>query len=107
MPPPFDLTTPNPASAGLGFEQTAPDGFRFLNGDEMENVNPEPVERPAYQVRVIEEKAELDAKIEKLEAFLDKLHPSVSEAEERRLRAQASAMMLYSWILLERIVAFV
>lgn len=74
----------------------------------MQNMNttPAPVERPAYQVRVIEEKAELDAKIEKLEAFIDKLHPSVSEAEERRLRAQASAMTLYSWILLERIAAF-
>jgi hypothetical protein len=72
----------------------------------MENVNPPPVERPAYQARVIEEKTELDAKIDKLEAFLDKLHPSVSESEERRLRAQASAMTLYSWVLLERIVAF-
>ena len=29
------MTTTHPASAGLGFEQTAPDGFRLLNGDEM------------------------------------------------------------------------
>lgn len=77
----------------------------------MENVNPEPVERPAYQMRVIEEKRDLDAKIEKLESFLyaprlSRLPVTVKPEEERRLRAQASAMQLYSWILLERIVAF-
>jgi ribosomal protein S16 len=62
-------------------------------------------ERPAYQVRVIEEKTELDAKIEKLDSFL--ANPKgLDYKAESLLRAQFSAMTLYSWILKERILSF-
>ena len=62
-----------------------------------------------YQKRVIEEADELDNKIEKLETFL--LNPSsyikITELPELgRLKRQADAMRLYSYILHNRIKHF-
>jgi hypothetical protein len=60
-----------------------------------------------YQVRVVEEKKDLDGKIERLRAFMWgpdflKLPPE----EQRRLRRQEMIMELYSDVLDERIGAF-
>lgn len=63
------------------------------------------IERPAYQVRVIEEKQELDAKLEKLKAFLGS--PVEIEKEALNLlKQQESAMDVYSRVLGERIKLF-
>jgi hypothetical protein len=60
-----------------------------------------------HQQRVVDEKSELDNKLEKLTAFFDgKIFPTLTTAEQRRLRTQASVMMRYSEILGERIAAF-
>jgi hypothetical protein len=60
-----------------------------------------------HQQRVVEEKAELDAKMEKLGAFLGTpAYAGLSEAERSRLRSQALFMVGYSVILGERIEAF-
>lgn len=62
----------------------------------------------AFQVRVVEEKAELDEKRTKLDAFLGtELFAKLDETEQGRLRDQAWAMEKYSSILGERITAFV
>lgn len=62
----------------------------------------------AYQERVVEEKNELDIKIEKLTTFLkgeayDKLNP----AEQGRMAKQLDIMRSYSDVLGDRIRAFV
>ncbi len=65
-----------------------------------------------HQQRVIDEKVDLDAKIEKLLHFIEATNmPDVfgtlSEAEQSRLRIQYSVMQSYSTILGERIAHFV
>jgi hypothetical protein len=67
---------------------------------------------PTYQDRVRTEKAELDAKIEKLQAFIDgdvfkNMSTNVEGADERgRLKSQLNFMRGYSDILGERIIRF-
>jgi len=60
-----------------------------------------------HQQRVIDERAELDAKLSKLIPFLssDTCH-SLPFAERSRLKQQAEVMAEYSRILGERIAAF-
>ena len=58
-----------------------------------------------YQERVIDEKAELDAKLEKLQTFLAK-DMEIASDELDRLKRQAEVMAEYSKILGERIEAF-
>lgn len=60
---------------------------------------------PEYQLRVIEEKKDLDAKIGNLDKFLEN-PKNLDEKAESLLRAQFSAMTLYSWILKERLSAW-
>lgn len=61
----------------------------------------------AHQQRVVDEKRELDVKLEKLVAFFDTETYQELDSEERyRLRRQANAMYSYSKILGERIAAF-
>lgn len=60
-----------------------------------------------HQQRVVQEKAELDERMQKLHAFhasptFDGLHP----AEQERLLSQITAMSVYSDILRRRIAAF-
>ena len=70
------------------------------------------MEYQPHQQRVVDEKAELDAKLEKLAAFIGtKKAPSqvfilLPEAERMRLYAQCRVMAEYSNILCERIAAF-
>ena len=66
-----------------------------------------------HQQRVVDEKTELDAKLEKLKAFIGNsgLNPSaifegLPPAERSRLVRQASIMEEYSDILRERIAQF-
>lgn len=60
-----------------------------------------------HQQRVIDEKAELDAKIEKLNTFISsEMIKKVEEQEQFRLGAQSVAMQRYSEILGERIANF-
>lgn len=60
-----------------------------------------------HQQRVVDEKTELDDKLNKLRAFLEgKARELVDAAEFRRLRLQADAMSVYSEVLGERIAAF-
>ena len=62
-------------------------------------------ERPAYQVRVIEEKIALDEKLGKLQALLES--DASSGAKDRALLVeQANAMGAYSAILGQRIQRF-
>lgn len=62
---------------------------------------------PAYQQRVIAEKAELDAKSDKLAAFWrSDAWGSIPPEEQDRLNRQAMVMAIYSSILGERIKAF-
>jgi hypothetical protein len=66
-----------------------------------------------HQQRVVDEKAELDDRIQKLAAFIDTFDKGFSifaglpEPERVRLYAQHRAMTTYSTILGERIAAFV
>lgn len=61
----------------------------------------------AHQQRVVDEKTELDAKREKLGAFIEgAIYQGLPEAERDRLTQQAIAMTTYSTILGERIAAF-
>jgi hypothetical protein len=61
----------------------------------------------AYQQRVVDEKAELDEKREKLLAFFNTdLFHGLGQAEKDRLRIQHSVMGVYSEILHQRITAF-
>lgn len=60
-----------------------------------------------YQQRVIEERAQLDERLHKLNTFLIAPNrPPISDEEYTRLEMQASAMTLYSHILRQRIEAF-
>jgi hypothetical protein len=61
----------------------------------------------SYQERVIAEKAELDAKIEKLDAFVQgDVFGTLPPKEQKRLLKQRHHMTVYSSVLGERIVAF-
>lgn len=60
-----------------------------------------------HQQRVVDEKATLDANVEKLRAFIDgPVFIGLIEPEQSRLRQQFHAMTAYSLILGERIEAF-
>ncbi len=60
-----------------------------------------------HQERVVAEKAELDAKIEKLSEFIPgSIMGSLPAAEQSRLRIQLHIMQAYSTVLGERIYAF-
>jgi len=63
-----------------------------------------------HQQRVVDEKNELDSKLEKLLAFIDagkgKIFSSLVTEEQERLTAQARIMREYSDILADRINAF-
>jgi hypothetical protein len=60
-----------------------------------------------HQQRVVDEKAELDEKREKLLAFFNTdLFRGLDQAEKDRLRTQHGVMGVYSEILHQRIAAF-
>ena len=60
-----------------------------------------------YQQRVVDEKADLDVKLDALTAFLEsETRPSIHPKEHERMQAQANAMQEYSAILGRRIAAF-
>lgn len=61
-----------------------------------------------YQLRVVQEKSELDTKIQTLTAFAksEAFSETVPEAEQRRMLRQLVVMQDYSRILGERIAAF-
>lgn len=67
-----------------------------------------PIVAQPFQQRVIDEKAELDSKLEKLGNFIGTSPhwANVPEAEQERMRRQHEAMVAYSNILGERIAAF-
>lgn len=64
-------------------------------------------ERQPHQTRVVDEKTQLDEKLDKL---LDFLHTSLFEtlpqAEQNRLKLQSMIMAAYSEVLRQRIGAF-
>lgn len=60
-----------------------------------------------HQERVVTEKAELDAKLEKLGAFFQgSIIETLDQAERDRLKRQYEIMDQYSAVLGERIAAF-
>lgn len=61
-----------------------------------------------HQIRVIDEKDELDAKINSLDNFLEDqvIFPYLDLTEQKRLQLQLNAMTIYQQILEERINAF-
>jgi hypothetical protein len=61
-----------------------------------------------YQERVVQEKAELDDKIDKLDYFIGKemKYGALPAKDRRLLQLQLAAMSLYSDILTQRIAAF-
>lgn len=60
-----------------------------------------------YQDRVLNEKAELDARLGKLQPFLDTAtFKDLDAAEQERLRKQAGIMQEYSAVLADRIAHF-
>lgn len=60
-----------------------------------------------HQQRVVDEKADLDVKIDKLMAFIaGEVFPKLPPAEQERLGDQLVHMGSYSRVLRERIVAF-
>jgi len=62
---------------------------------------------PLHQQRVIAEKAELDTRLSKLDAFLaTDVYSSLPTEERQRLYHQSSIMQEYSKILADRISAF-
>lgn len=67
-----------------------------------------PSSLPPYQVRVIDEKNELDVKISALHKFIEEslVFAGLKQDEQGRLRSQRTFMEQYSLILGERIAAF-
>jgi hypothetical protein len=61
-----------------------------------------------HQQRVVDEKAELDEKLEKLEKFIHEndLFQKLPSDEQERMCRQQNAMKQYSEVLGERIAAF-
>ena len=89
-PNPPAYTSPGVSSSTLG-------GVLFKGGKEMED----------YQRRVLEEKAELDDRRDKLKAFFGEgRFTELDLAEQERMREQAIIMAAYSQILGKRITAF-
>jgi len=65
------------------------------------------MELAPHQQRVVAEKAELDEKLNKLEAFFESpIYNKLDCSERKRLQLQASFMRAYSDVLGERIAAF-
>jgi hypothetical protein len=63
--------------------------------------------REDWQQKVIDEKADLDSKIERLETFLGtEPYRGLSSPEQDRLHQQRQAMRIYSDVLGRRIAAF-
>lgn len=61
----------------------------------------------SYKNRVVDEKRDLDGRIERLLKFIGSdLFVSLSEGEQKRLRRQEVIMELYSEVLAERIASF-
>ena len=62
----------------------------------------------AHQQRVVDEKTELDEKLEKLNSFITSspIFGELPTAEKNRLERQKVYMLLYSHVLQERIEAF-
>ena len=88
-------------------------GEPMPRGEEMFNFHgysgpcPKPPMLQPHQQRVVDEKAELDAKLTKLIAFQStETFESLDEAERDRMRRQSDAMIDYSNVLAERIAAF-
>lgn len=66
----------------------------------------EPAMQP-HQERVVQEKAELSEKVDKLETFIGgSIYASLPPAEQSRLTRQHLIMQLYEQVLSERIAAF-
>jgi len=62
---------------------------------------------PPYQQRVVEEKTELSAKLDKLETFHDSAtYACLPPDEQSRLTRQLYIMKLYEQVLSERIADF-
>lgn len=63
---------------------------------------------PPHQQRVLAEKAELDERLSKLDAFIldNPLYLQLPADEQNRLSRQSKAMAAYSGVLAERIAAF-
>jgi crAss001_48 related protein len=61
-----------------------------------------------HQQRVVDEKTELDTKLDKLKAFImdSPIFKTLPVDEQKRLNAQYDVMEQYSKILKERIAAF-
>jgi TRAP-type C4-dicarboxylate transport system substrate-binding protein len=60
-----------------------------------------------FQQRVVDEHSELNARTDKLDAFVSgKLFATLPPDEQERLRKQLSAMCTYREILRQRIAAF-
>lgn len=60
-----------------------------------------------HQQRVVDETAELDDRLTKLNSFFDNaMFASLDDAEQERMKRQASAMTSYLQVLQERIAAF-
>jgi hypothetical protein len=66
------------------------------------------MELQPHQLRVVEEKSDLDSKLESLGVFINEssLFANLSYAEQYRLNEQYSVMMRYSEILAARISEF-
>lgn len=65
------------------------------------------MELQPHQQRVVTEKAELDKKLTKLNAFFNtEMFANLDDAEIERLQRQADIMAEYSDVLGERIAAF-
>lgn len=66
------------------------------------------MELAPHQARVVEEKADLDAKIARLADFMiaNPAYKDLPSAEKGRLYRQQTAMLAYSHVLGERIEAF-
>lgn len=61
-----------------------------------------------HQQRVVDEKKELDEKLDRLKAFIDTnpIFKTLPDDERKRLRRQFDAMAEYSSILSQRVAAF-
>ncbi len=61
----------------------------------------------AFQQRVVDEKKELDSKLNALDRFFStSIFANLDPAEKSRLRSQAEFMLRYADVLGERIAAF-
>lgn len=96
-----------------------PTGTNLLDADQaeamvrymVEGIVVDPAEKPSimqpHQERVVIEKSELDAKIEKLDEFrAGEIFSRLPEEEKDRLNRQLSYMRSYSGVLADRISAF-